>query len=70
VHSNMRRWSSGRLVVDAETHKDNIWTTQCELSLAGRPLDPVCQIGVLPYQRDLLLPESVDANEAAHSLHV
>ena len=57
------RWSTGRIVVDSETLNDNVWINTCELSLAGRPLNEHKQIGMLPYQRDLLLPESTNADE-------
>lgn len=62
-HSNMRRWTSGRMVVETESKDSNTWLLQSELSLAGRPLAAGVEIGELPLQRDLVLLESVSPNE-------
>ena len=37
-HSNMRRWTAGRIAVDHEDRMKNVWMLQSERSLAGRPL--------------------------------
>ena len=49
-HSNMRRWTSGRLVVDMEFRDENEWILASELSLAGRPLKVCCQDNVHAYR--------------------
>jgi hypothetical protein len=46
----MRRWTSGRLVVDMEFRDENEWILASELSLAGRPLKVCCQDNVNAYR--------------------
>ena len=56
-----RRWSTGRLVVSSANTDTNKWLNSSELSIAGRPLST--DTIYLPRQRDLLLPESVSADD-------
>ena len=55
---NCRRWSMGRMIGNKDALQSNIFMNHSELACAGRPL--CSREIVLPRQRDLLLPESLD----------
>ena len=56
-----RRWCSGRIVVNKDAEETNIFTVASELALAGRPL--IDKKVYIPLSKDLLLPESLEADE-------
>lgn len=55
-----RRWSAGRFVVNFQAMAENFLLQNSELAVAGRPLDNT-QV-LLPRQRDLLVPESLQSD--------
>ncbi|CAK9040042.1 unnamed protein product [Durusdinium trenchii] len=61
AHSSRRRWSFGRLVTNKEAEETNQFMVASELALAGRPLTD--KKIVIPLSKDLLLPESLEADE-------
>ncbi|CAK9022487.1 Uncharacterized protein SCF082_LOCUS15807 [Durusdinium trenchii] len=54
------RFNSGRLVGNLDGAQENVFLTTSELGLCGRPLQGEEDI-VLPLSKDMLLPESLDA---------
>jgi len=61
AHTNMRRFAMGRLVANHKELASNKWMSASQLCVAGRPLGDF-EVGIIPPQRDLTLPESTDPN--------
>lgn len=64
--SNMRRFGSGRLVVQGDSVKENFWLNS-ELAVCGRPTSPNefergAPTSILPKSTSLLLPEGSSPN--------
>ena len=56
----IRRFSAGRVVGNIDAADTNLWLTSSELCLCGRPLN---DNPVLPLSKDLILPESLSAED-------
>jgi hypothetical protein len=60
--TNMRRFMSGRIVVNGDTAEQNKWLGESELCVSGRPMTN-SPIPKLAKPEELMIPESLDPNK-------
>ena len=61
--SQLRRWTSGRIAVHADSYNDNKWVTDSELAVAGRPLFCYGKEHVMPRTTQVVIPENLSADD-------
>ena len=56
--SNSKRFGNGRIGVSFDGFRDNVWTSNSELAIAGRPLgqEGALDLGILRYSQGLYTP--------------